>query len=869
MKEGRLAQAVGGTIAGVMGFAARKPRATLLAVLLVSSYAFVNLLDVGFDENLVKILPRGNPNTEANLNVSREFPGHATYTAIILSTHPEKWAKANAKLPARTPPDQLQESRPNERKEGHVGATNISDEVYIRGMEELYKFYQARLPPGVTFFIIAWNSHVKLVNWSNEKASKPPGTNVDYAFSMPATDPAGERQYALAWETVMSVAPSEVTTQASPDWQNMRAVFTYEPPTDGSMTLATLGQWFHETTDEYKQAAAAGQIRWDVFDLDKLSIFDSKVVVDAHQNQLAQGNLALLGPLVALFVLASLWVAFRNWKPLVIGSATLGIGVVWTFGLMAVFGIPLNVLNLTVVPLILGVGIDFSIHIINEFAVLKTEGRSDTDAFEEVGRRGGFAIFVATLTTIIGFIVIIYSPSLLIHQLGIVSSLALAIVYVLSIVFIPAAITLLGSEGLASNYRPSHIMPRIAHAVARRRVLVGAIVATLSLLFLAITSLNYYETFGNPARNFPQDDTIRLQQETANRLLYGRDDPDQISNWIILEGDITDPDVHSYILRLSNELRKSPRIRDDSVVSIYNLVSKWIAIKNGSPAALVNLAQESAQPQSTYPKTKAEVKQNLDEIYHSPFTTYASLFINREYTITVVLIDLIAGTNYDQAQDAWNHVWSIVDSLGPGKPAGLSVSMGGYTAFSVLFIKYQMPWVQYMAVVNMVAVSGLVLLFTRDWRATVVVTLLNVLSSLWWLGLLPLFDIGLSVTLTMPLVFIYCIGSDYALHLALDLHRGDTLRRTFSTVGKAVLFSAATDLGAFALFVPMENLMMRKSMLATTLAILVIFALTLLTVPLFYRRQAVEHRRGVLAPLPAPRASPAPSLASPATPVET
>lgn len=845
----RTAAWIGGAIAGILGWSARRPAIALSFVLVLSAAALVGAADVTFEENLIQILPRGNPNTEASLNVSREFPGHHTYTALILKIEPEKWSKANAQLPHRTRPEDMQS---RDAAAGCcIGAQNISDEVYIRGMEELYQFFRGRLgelPPGVNFFIIAWNSHVKLVNWSNEKAAREPGADVDYAFAMPGTDPRGEFQYALAWQTVIKVAPTEVTTQASPKWDSMRAVFTYEPPPGTELSLSELGQWFSDTTDAYRRAAANGELRWDVFDTQALGIFDSKVVVDAHQNQLAKKNLQVLGPLVALFVLVSLWIAFRDWRPIAIGMTSLVLGVIWTFGLMAFFGIPLNVLNLTVVPLILGVGIDFSIHLINEFAVLKSEGLGDAAAFREVGRRGGFSMFLATLTTIVGLVVMIYSPSLLIAQLGIVSSFALTIVYLLSIVFIPAALSLLGTAGLATQYRPSVAMARAAQWVSTRRLAVASLVVLLSAGFLVGAQYNDYEVFGNPARNFPPDDPLRQQQETANKLLYSRDDPDTVSNWIIVEGDITDPAVHSYIRDLSKRLALHPKIRDDSVVSIVNVLSKWVAIKSGSPAALVNLGQESAESGSTYPRTREAMKAELDSIYGSPFATYASLFVNRGYDITVILIDLTAGTNYEGASVAWDDVWGIIDASAANKPATAHVAMGGYTAYSYLFIKYEMPWVQTMALVTNLAVVLLVLVLSRDWRATVVVGLVNLLSTTWWLGLLPLFDVGLSVTLTMPLVFIACIGSDYALHLAWDLRRGAGLRDTFGTVGKAVLFSAATDIGAFALFVPMENLMMRRSMLATCIAILAIFLLTLLTVPLFYkdrrRRRAAIFARG-------------------------
>lgn len=842
MTEGKAARAIGSAIGSASGLAASRPVATLLAIAAVSSVVGIGLANLQFDENLLQILPRGNPNTDANLNVSREFPGHHTYTALILKIDEGKWAKANAKLPNRVPPEQMQDPP-------YIGARNISDEVYIRGMDEMFRFYHDRAPNDVNVFLIAWNSHVKLVNWSNEKAARPPGTDVDESFSMPGTDRQGELQYALDWQTVMKVAPTEVTSQASPDWDVMRAVFTYEPgPESDVERISDLGAWFHATTNEYRAAAAAGELQWDVFDSNSLSIFDSKVVVDAHQNELAQRNLLLLGPLVAVFVVVSLWFAFRSMKPVLVGAATLVLAVVWTYGLMGWLDIPLNVLNLTVVPLILGVGIDFSIHIVTEFLDHKSKGMTDSEAFRESGYAGGFAMFVATFTTIIGLVVMIFSPSLLIAQLGLVSAISLAVVYLLSILFIPALFTVLGTDGVAASFRPSNMMPRLARAVGRRRVL-AATLAVLLTVGLYVGSLGIdYETFGNPAQNFPEGDDVRDMQDQALTDLFSRPIADVGSNWIILQGDITDPAVHAYVRDLSRALAKSDLIRDDSVVSIYNLIAKWVAIKEGSPFALVNLGQESLQPSSTYPSTSDAVREELEAIYASPFATYASLFVNRNFDITVILVDLKGGTDYAGASEAWDEVWGIIHSFDDRKPEGLEVAMGGYTAFSYLFITYEMPWVQTMALVTSALVVASVAILTRDWRATLLILVLNTLTSVWWLGVLPYLDIGLSIMLTMPLIFIYCIGSDYGLHLAWSMHRGATSRETFSVVGKAVLYSAITDFGAFLLFYPMENLMMSKSMLATAIAILVIFVATMLFVPLFYSKD--EERAVSAAPTP-------------------
>jgi predicted RND superfamily exporter protein len=164
-----------------------------------------------------------------------------------------------------------------------------------------------------------------------------------------------------------------------------------------------------------------------------------------------------------------------------------------------------------------------------------------------------------------------------------------------------------------------------------------------------------------------------------------------------------------------------------------------------------------------------------------------------------------------------------------------------------------------MSIVTNILVLAFVYIPTRLVRPTVVVGVLNALASLWWLAVLPELGVGLAITLTLPLVFIYAIGSDYGLHLVLSaIHHGDTAE-TFRTTGKAVLFSGITTFGAFLIYTQMSNLAVQRTMIATAAAIPIIFLVTMLIVPLFYptgKRIRKEDQGGAIED--SPLASPPP-----------
>ncbi len=50
-----------------------------------------------------------------------------------------------------------------------------------------------------------------------------------------------------------------------------------------------------------------------------------------------------------------------------VGRLPLGVGVLQTFGLLGLLDIPLNPANLIALPLILGIGVDYGVHIVHEF----------------------------------------------------------------------------------------------------------------------------------------------------------------------------------------------------------------------------------------------------------------------------------------------------------------------------------------------------------------------------------------------------------------------------------------------------------------------------------------------------------------------
>ncbi len=107
------------------------------------------------------------------------------------------------------------------------------------------------------------------------------------------------------------------------------------------------------------------------------------------------GKIAATLTLIVVFFL--LWFDFRRLRFALLAMIPLIGGAIWMVGLMHLFGMKLNVVNVIGIPLILGIGIDDGVHIMHRF---KTEGAKNLDVvFSSTGK----AVVLTSLTTMLAF----------------------------------------------------------------------------------------------------------------------------------------------------------------------------------------------------------------------------------------------------------------------------------------------------------------------------------------------------------------------------------------------------------------------------------------------------------------------------------
>lgn len=838
-------------LAAVALASARKPGAVLGIILIVTAIAAVGASEVDTNVDVADVMPRGDPNTDSAQNLTEKFKSTFTQQVTFqFRISPEKWEQDNARLPnRRTTPD----------------AENITDEVYLRAIDEATAFIKSY--PGSPFTgSIAAPDFYSLINWTMEGGKDAPPES----FALPGTDSASSARFATVEQGVRrTIVFSSVDAVTSPDWKQTAVIVNVDP--DEEMSGKEIGEWALKVRAEYVKWAEENPSRaYQVFTGEDAPLFSVDLpLANAHSSELAAKDFKLLLPVISAWILVALFIAFRSPSAIAISFASLVVSVIWTFGVMGFLDIPLSTLNLTVIPLIMGVGIDYGIHIINEYQEHRAHGLTLEAILLKAGGRGFLALFVATLNTVVGLLVMVVSPSLLIAQLGILSAVAITSSYVLTITLMPALLALAGRRASVRRYRPSPLMGGIARVVGRHRVIVLAVVLGLSMAAFVSSQALTREEFGDPPRNWLPEDSLRQEHETALRGFYAVDDPNVKANVLIFEGDIYDPDAHRYMDAIEASLRdttKRPAIHGDTLRTLPFLVRTYMTVRNGVEGAgqfilLERLAGTGQlQGQEPYPRSAEEIEALMNEVHETPLKPFANLFYDYPANDMAIMTFSAEAASFEEAEAVWKQVWSAVEENEELRPEGLKVAFFGNTAINYLFIAKELPWLGYMSIVTNVLVVALVYIPTRQWRPTLVVGILNFVTSILWLGLLPILGIGLAITLALPLVFIYAIGSDYGLHLVLSTEATKDPADTYRTTGKAILVSAITTFGAFLIYTQISNLAVRRTMIATSAAIVVIFVTTMLIVPLLYPPARKKDNEG---PAPVAAAASEPPGAAP------
>ena len=149
---------------------------------------------------------------------------------------------------------------------------------------------------------------------------------------------------------------------------------------------------------------------------------------------------AALGILTIFF-----WITLRQPALGFIAVGPIVLVLIWVLGTMALLGIPYTIITSITTALAIGIGVDYTIHVIHRYREEFAKRRNPETAAVRTLATTGAALLGSALTTALGFAVLSLSPLLSFEQFGIMVAITIAYSLIVSILVVPPAMTVWGA----------------------------------------------------------------------------------------------------------------------------------------------------------------------------------------------------------------------------------------------------------------------------------------------------------------------------------------------------------------------------------------------------------------------------------------
>jgi len=217
---------------------------------------------------------------------------------------------------------------------------------------------------------------------------------------------------------------------------------------------------------------------------------------------------------IGKFILAALGVTsliffffFRSFRATIISMFVVIIGVMWAFGILGLLQYEITVLTALIPPLIIVIGIPNCIFLINKYQQEVKKHGNQALSLQRVISKIGNATLMTNVTTASGFATFIITDSKLLKEFGIVASINIIGIFVLSLLIIPIIYSFMS---LPKDKHLKHLNTKwietfvswMERIVRERRI--SVYIVSIMLLVASIIGIYQIDISGSPIEDMPK-----------------------------------------------------------------------------------------------------------------------------------------------------------------------------------------------------------------------------------------------------------------------------------------------------------------------------------------------------------------------------
>lgn len=222
-------------------------------------------------------------------------------------------------------------------------------------------------------------------------------------------------------------------------------------------------------------------------------------------------ELYLFTILAFIVVIIVLFIFFRTLNAVIVTMSIVTISVIWALGTVVLLGYKITILTGIVPPLLIVIGIPYSIYPLNKYHAEYKKHGSKIRALQRVIGRVGNAMFLSNLTTAVGFGTFIIASTEVLREFGLVASLNIFGIFILAVLIIPIVYSFLPPP---KEKHTKHLDNKLFKKVVEKLISVSfnyrktVYITTIVVIAIAIYGLTKMTKTGYVVDDIPKHDVV-------------------------------------------------------------------------------------------------------------------------------------------------------------------------------------------------------------------------------------------------------------------------------------------------------------------------------------------------------------------------
>lgn len=763
----------------------RRPRSILLIFTIITLFIGYQATNLYMESDFSSYLPKDDPTIGLWREINHEFQIGSTIIILIDQT------------------DQ---------------AFKIRDPKVLNEMDEIYRMvYENLIIDGDETGILSFNSLAVLIKEENSKNIALGGNDANVI--PPDTKEGIDDIFDYMERTLIESTKGVLYTN---DYEYAAIVIQLSQDSDYDQVLTRTEQAIENRGTNYANMEITGTI----------------AMQQAIQES-SMSNLVLIFPVSLVLVSLVLLYFHRSFKGIIIAFLPPAFALALTFGTLGTVHPELSIISVAVVALLMGLGVDYSIHLMNRLVEEKTL-EDKISKVEKTLKSTGKAVLLSSITTIIGFSSLMISSMGPMVSFGLASAIGILFCFASAIILVPCLVIILKFD------RPAQIpsWKKFADFAINNRgriLLIASFFAVISIVLLPYVETEVSINDLSP-EGIPEVEAMNLYS-----YVFGGG---ANFNGVIVETDYNgfiDPNVIDAIYNMEEEMREViaknfPKMDQTQVEkSVYSIVDE-IKIAND----FIDRIEESAIRQFLEGLTSEANKLILDRISKEGYQ-----LINEDYSKTIIMISLPVGYSILKIEAVVNEINLIAEkttSVGAIPHNGKVSQLTGQDAINVAVNKKLFDeQSRSMIIAILLVLAALIIIFNSSKFGFL--TLVPVAFVLLWEpGFLTALNIPLSVVTISVASIMIGIGIDYGVHitqrvrdgLAEGLSKVEATREAIDKTGLSLIEAALTTIAGISAIYFVNTPALKQFALIVILMTALSCIAAALILPVFYCSKKIE-----------------------------